>query len=121
MNNWSDLYLYAARGNPEKLRARVVEILRSGRPIGPNTRKIIAELFDDKASSRFVATIKERKAGRPSNPQHVKWLLFKLKWPSYLAEANGKVESATQKAMEDLGITRAEVFKWRKLTSSKST
>ena len=106
---------------PEKLAARIIEAMRSGSPIDPGTRKIIADLFDEGSSYRFTAKIKRRKAGNPSDPRHVKFLLFGLKWPSYLAEANGKKESAVHKAMEDLGIDRAKVWRWIKLISSKST
>lgn len=106
--------------DPKKFCASIVKILRADRPLDPNTRKLLANLFDDKASSRFVVTIKERKA-RGRRPPHVKWLLFKLMWPSLLSDANGGVDAAVKKAEETFGKKRATIYKWIKSKSSKST
>lgn len=103
--------VYLKEGSPEELEARraLARMLRSTRPLDLGLRYVLADMIDpDRDEAERTMRFKNRRAGRPSNPEAEKMVADFVE--AALSEANGKLESAVAEAMKEFGLERSRVF-----------
>ena len=73
----------------------------------------VAELLDPEGTSQFKADISRRRKGKPINRQERALRGHRAARIVRTLEADGwKTEAAVQQAIEETGMSRAEVFAW---------
>lgn len=87
----------------------LVELLRSERPIPRETRDQLADLFDDRASSLYLARVKRRNSSRPKGGGIANSVAARLWLEAEMSRGVPK-ESAVRAFMEKFGVSRSSVF-----------